>query len=431
MSPNAKLPRSGTNGLFTPPRLDAQPWLRSPAIRAVFDSLAAGGFEARAVGGAVRNALLGRPIADVDLATPALPEDVMRLATAAGLHAIPTGIAHGTVTVISLHTPFEVTTLRRDIETFGRQARVAFTSDWADDARRRDFTINALYCSADGNVHDPLGGWPDLEARRVRFIGDAGERIREDYLRILRFFRFTAEFADSEPDPDGLAACSDLKDGLDTLSGERLRAELMKLLAAPRAVTVIETMARAGILDHVVGRGADVATFSRFASLEATLGRAPDPLLRLSALAAGSPQQAHAARVRLKLSNSEATTLAAAASPDPACAPTAPEHDAKTFIYRHGPAVFEVAVLLAWARSRSGPGDPDWRQRFDLMVRFPRPGLPVRGGDLLQRGIPAGPEIGRILAAFEAWWINTGFPMDPGLISAKLGELAACAAKAR
>lgn len=432
MSPVSTPPQTmSSHGLPLPPRLDAQPWLTSPAIRAVFDCLSGGGFETRAVGGAVRNALLGRPIADVDLATPALPDEVMRLAKAAGLHALPTGIAHGTVTVISQHIPFEITTLRRDIETFGRHARVSFSTDWADDARRRDFTINALYCSADGTIHDPIGGWPDLDARRVRFIGDARDRIREDHLRILRFFRFTAEYAVGSTDADGLAACKDLQDGLDTLSGERLRAETIKLLRAPRAVAIIETMAMAGILDHVAGPGADVAALARLAAIETTLCRAPDAVLRLCTLAAGTSQQARTTRERLKLSNIEAAALEAAAKADPACTATASEHEAKIFIYRHGVAAFEDAVLLAWARSGRGPEDRDWRRRFELPARFPRPILPVRGSDLILHGIRPGPEIGRILAAFESWWIAAGFPIDPTLHRAKLVEFTTDAAHPR
>ena len=182
-----------------------EPWLDGNVQR-VLALLAEGGFEGRVVGGAVRNALLGAPVKDVDIATTALPEDVIRLAEAAGLGAVPTGVAHGTVTVIADRQPIEVTTLRRDVETFGRQARVVFTTDWREDAERRDFTINALYCDATGTVHDPLGGYDDLKARRVRFIGEARERIREDYLRILRFFRFTAEYAAGESDSEGWAA---------------------------------------------------------------------------------------------------------------------------------------------------------------------------------------------------------------------------------
>ena len=225
------------------PDLGGAEWLKRPETRRVFAALAAEGAEARAVGGAVRNALMGTPVKDIDIATTALPADVMRLSKQAGLHAVPTGFEHGTVTVVADHVPFEVTTLRKDIETFGRHARVTFTTDWSEDALRRDFTMNALYCGAEGTVHDPLGGYADLVARRVRFIGDARQRIREDYLRILRFFRFLAEYGGgAAPDPEGLAAAIAEKAGLAGLSGERIRTELLRLLGAPGAVDAARAM---------------------------------------------------------------------------------------------------------------------------------------------------------------------------------------------
>lgn len=406
-----------------PPRLTSQAWLADPALRDVFACLEAGGFEARAVGGAVRNALMGKAIADIDIATTARPDTVMRLAQAAGLQAIPTGIEHGTVTMVARHTAFEVTTLRRDVETDGRRARVTYSTDWSEDARRRDFTINALYCSADGTVHDPLGGWPDVEARRVRFIGDATARIREDFLRILRFFRFTAEYVAGEPDADSLAACEAQRHGIDGLSGERLRAEMMKLLVAPCAAAITRVMAGAGILDHVAGHGADVAGMDRLTLLEAALGRPPSAILRLAALVAGSPERAHAVCRRLKLSNAEAVVLTRAAAPDRGAHVAAPEAEAKATIYRHGRDVFEDAVLLAWARSGANSDDTAWRARYDLGERFPQPVLPVRGSDLLARGLAAGPEVGRIIKAFEAWWIANGFPADPAVIATALDAI--------
>src|SRR6185312_6892628 len=210
------------------PSLAGADWLARRETQAVFAALAAKGFAARAVGGAVRNALLGCPVVDVDIATPARPEQVIAAAQAAGLAAVPTGLAHGTVTVIAAHVAHEVTTLREDVEAHGRHATVAFTDDWAADARRRDFTINALYCSAGGEVFDPLSGYADLMARRVRFIGDAGERIREDYLRILRFFRFTAAYGEGPPDRPALDACVRERAGLAVLSGERMREEMLR-----------------------------------------------------------------------------------------------------------------------------------------------------------------------------------------------------------
>ncbi len=213
-------------------------WLNSPALAKVFAAFAKSAAELRVVGGATRNALLGRPISDIDLATPALPEVVTEIATKAGLAVHPTGIEHGTVTVVADGVAFEVTTLRRDVETDGRRAVVAFTDDWREDAMRRDFTINAIYVAPDGTIYDPVGGLADLKDQRVRFIGDANDRIREDYLRILRFFRFTAQYGQGRPDPDGFAACTALKAGLTQLSSERVGAEIMKLLDAPRAAEI-------------------------------------------------------------------------------------------------------------------------------------------------------------------------------------------------
>ena len=285
-----------------PPSLAGAPWLVRPETRAVLEAIERGGYAARVVGGAVRNALLGEPVKDIDIATTAVPEEVLRLAEAAHLKAVPTGIEHGTVTVIASHTPIEVTTLRRDIETFGRHARVTFTSDWAEDARRRDFTMNALYCGADGTIDDPLKGYPDLVSRRVRFIGEPHDRIREDYLRILRFFRFTAEYTDGLPDAPGLKASIELSDGLSGLSGERVRAELLRLLAAPRAAETLAVMNDAGLLERVLGSRGHLELLDRVAMIEQMLGRSPDALLRLGALAAARPGAALALRDRLRLS---------------------------------------------------------------------------------------------------------------------------------
>lgn len=412
-----------------PPRLSTHGWLADPALRDVFACLASGGFEARAVGGAVRNALMGLPIADIDIATPARPDEVIRLAEAAGLQAIPTGIEHGTVTVVARHKGFEVTTLRRDIETDGRHARVTFSTDWAEDARRRDFTINALYCGADGTVHDPLGGWSDVEARRVRFIGDAKERINEDVLRILRFFRFTAEYVAGNPDAESLAACEALQHGIDQLSGERLRAELLKLVLTPRASGIARIMARSGLLQRVTGNDTDVDAMDRLVQLEDALGRPPSAILRLAALASRSTAAARSVADRLRLSNSESAVLVRAADRDAGSHVTASEHDARLAIYRLGRDTFENDVLLSWAYCGDSLDDEAWRARYGLGERFPRPVLPVRGSDILALGIPPGPEVGRILRAFEDWWIDSGFPTDPALTASTLDRLNAAASR--
>lgn len=412
------------NRNLRPPSLAGAEWLVREETRAVLHAIERGGFAARVVGGAVRNALLGEPVKDIDIATAAVPAEVVRLAGAAGLKAVPTGIEYGTVTVIARHTPFEVTTLRKDIETFGRHARVTFTTDWGEDARRRDFTMNALYCAADGTLHDPLGGWADLARRRVRFIGDPHDRIREDYLRILRFFRFTAEYAEGKPEPAGLKASIELKGGLDQLSGERIRGELLRLLAAPRAVATVEAMAAAQILEHVIGAPGDVGLLARVASIERALGRDTDPLLRLGALALTRPGSALALRDRLQLSNREFERLARLAIPDRAFDPAVPEQEARAFLYRHGAETFADAALLAWARSADAPGDQARRVRTALPARWQPPALPVRGADVVALGVPAGPAVGRVLAAVEDWWIGEDFPNDPAALAAALVRFA-------
>ena len=288
-------------------------WLREPPLSKLLAALNRDGEEARVVGGAVRNALIGEPVGEVDLATTALPDEVSRRAAAAGFRVVPTGIEHGTVTVILDGRSYEVTTLRKDIETFGRHAKVAFGRDWKADAERRDFTMNAL-SAADGTVHDYVGGLADLRARRVRFIGDAGKRIAEDYLRILRFFRFHAAYGQGAPDADGLAACIAGRAGLDQLSRERVRMELLKLLVARHAVPALAVMAEAGLLITVLGGVPDLASFSNMAKVEAAFGLAPDAVRRLGALGVRIAEDAVRLWQRLRLANAEHDRLAYMAS---------------------------------------------------------------------------------------------------------------------
>ena len=285
----------------------ASDWFLWPGTQAVFACLNREGFEARVVGGAVRNALLGRPVTEVDFATTAKPEDVTRLAAQAGIKTVPTGIAHGTVTLIAAGVPFEVTSLRRDVETDGRHATVAFGTDWAEDARRRDFTMNALYADAQGEVHDPLGALSDLRGGRVRFVGDPAQRIREDYLRTLRFFRFSAGYAAGAFDPDGITAAIRERLGLLRLSRERVRTELLRILVAPRADEAIEVMEDTGLLLLLLGGIARRGRFERLCRIEAALKLAPNPVLRLAALgtfveedAAGSAKSSACPRRRRK-----------------------------------------------------------------------------------------------------------------------------------
>jgi poly(A) polymerase len=405
----------------SPPRSLNAAWLRWPETQAVFAALAARGHEARAVGGAVRNALAGEPVTDVDIATAALPADVIVAADAAGLKAVPTGLDHGTVTVIADGRPHEVTTLRKDVATHGRHATVAFTDDWTADARRRDFTVNALYCSAGGEVFDPLGGYADVVARRVRFIGDPVARIREDYLRILRFFRFNAAFGRGAPDAAALSACVRERDGLAILSAERVRQELMQLLAAPRAAEIVGAMFDVGLLAPVLGAAPRPALLARLAAVETANGLAPDAVLRLAILALAVIDDVDRLRDRLRLSNDEAEVLAlgAAAVPDLSGEPAA-----KACLYAEGVETFRRHVLLAWAASGAAPDSEAWRQRLTLPDRWTAPQLPIGGDEALALGVPAGPRIGDLLRQLERWWIAGDFAANETQLRDKLKELA-------
>jgi len=408
-----------------PPRLAGADWLARLETQAVFAALAARGFTARAVGGAVRDALMGRPVADVDIATNALPEEVIRAAVAAGLKAVPTGLAHGTVTVVAANRPFEVTTLRKDVETHGRHATVAFTDDWTEDAARRDFTLNALYCSADGVVYDPLSGYADLVARRVRFIGNPAERIREDYLRILRFFRQTADYGRGPADAEGLAACVRERAGLAILSGERVREELLRLLAAPRGPEITALMQDYGLITAVLGAAPRPTLLARLAALEAAAGFAADAVLRLAALAVEVEEDALNLRERLRLSNEQTEELLRAAIRGPRLDPSVPEVAAKVYLYRRGERAYRERVLLAWARSGDPPQSEGWRRRLSLPERWQAPAFPLNGADVLAQGVPSGPRVGELLRAVEDWWIAGDFSAGRSRLRAKLRDLLA------
>ncbi|MDX2201968.1 MAG: CCA tRNA nucleotidyltransferase [Hyphomicrobiaceae bacterium] len=401
-----------------PSRIDA-PWLREPARASVFKALAAGGHAARAVGGAVRNSILGLPIEDVDIATPATPQQVMAAAQAAGLKALPTGIAHGTITIIAEGTPTEVTTLRHDVETHGRHATVAFTDDWSQDAARRDFTMNALYCDADGTLHDPLGGYADIVARRVRFIGDAATRIREDTLRILRFFRFNARYGEGVPDAAGMAACVAERAGLAQLSGERVQQELRRLLVARRAGEMCVLLYEHGLLGLVLGRAPRVARLTRLIAIETETGAAPDFALRLGLLAVEVPEDARHLQQRLRLSNTETLRLMHVATlPAWPCAPQAAT--ARRWLYRGGEVRFRDHVLGAWARHGAEPGAATWREVLTLPQRWPVPRFALSGADAKAAGIAPGPAVGEALARAEEAWVESDFTLSPEALRALL-----------
>jgi len=392
-------------------------WLKDGAAARVIALLNRDGEEARAVGGAVRNALMDLPVDEIDVATTALPEEVMRRAAAASYKAVPTGIAHGTVTVIVEHKPVEVTTLREDVETFGRKARVAFGRDWRADAARRDFTINALFAGADGTLYDYVGGLADIAARRVRFIGDPQKRIEEDYLRILRFFRFHAHFGDGAPEGEGLTACIRARAGLETLSRERVRAELLKLFLAPRAAPTLAVMAESGLLGMVLGGVALVASFENMVKVEAAIAAEPDPVRRLGALGVMVREDAERLAERLRLANAEAERLKALESWWRAH-PADDERAARDLLYRLKPQSFVDRVLVAWTRSADGAADAAWRTLATLPQRWTPPSFPLKAADFSRRGVEPGPALGVAMRAAEALWIAADFPEERAALEA-------------
>ncbi len=384
-------------------------WLAAGEVARLLAVLGRDGEEARVIGGAVRNALLHLPVTEIDVATTALPDEVMRRVEAAGWKAVPTGIEHGTVTVVIDGRPFEVTTLREDVETFGRKARVAFGRDWLADARRRDLTINALSLAADGTIHDYVGGLADIAARRVRFIGDPQTRIAEDYLRILRFFRFHAWYGKGAPDAAGLHACIVARDGLEMLSRERVRVELLKLMLAPHAAPTLAAMAETGLLVRVLGGVPYLASFENMAKLEAATGSAPDATRRLGALAVAVKEDAERLALRLRLANAEAERLAALDTWW-RVSPATEAQAAHAALYRFGPQSFVDRVLLAWAHSEAGAADSAWRDLVTLPRRWTVPEFPLRAADFAGRGVPAGPAMGAALRAAKEAWIAADFP---------------------
>jgi poly(A) polymerase len=395
--------------------LDA-PWLTPGPTSRVLTLLNGGGEEARVVGGAVRNALLGIPVSDVDIATTALPEEVVKRAKAAGIKSVPTGIEHGTVTLVVDGQPFEITTLREDTETFGRKARVSFGRDWVGDAHRRDFTINALSAGLDAVVHDYVGGLEDLAARRVRFIGEPDQRIEEDYLRILRFFRFHAAFGAGDVDRAGYLACIKARAGLAGLSAERVRMEMLKLLVAEGAVEATTAMADGGLLQMIIGGISYGGTFAAMIAAETTLGLKADPMRRLAALAVALPEDARRLTARLRLSNNEAKALDSMghrwwrlAGMD--------EARARRRLYRLGEERYRDRLLLAWARAGSGVDPAPWIELARLPQRFTPPKFPLRASDFIARGVAEGPALGHVLTLAEDAWLAADFPLEPAVLA--------------
>jgi poly(A) polymerase len=398
-------------------------FLAQPALARLLSALDGNGEETRVVGGAVRNLLLGEPASDVDLATTALPQETIRRGKAAGFKAVPTGIEHGTVTLVAEGTSFEVTTLRRDVETDGRRAKVVFGRDFAADALRRDFTINALGLGRDGKLHDYCGGLDDLAQRRVRFIGDAAARIREDYLRILRFFRFHARYGIGAPDAEGLRACIAGREGLAGLSRERVRAELLKLLVASRVSPTLQAMAGAGLLMPVIG---GVPLLSRFALVADDHGEGAHPVFRLAALAVSVGEDALRLRERLRLSNEEFDRTARIAQALEGLGGRAglPAIAALRHVAHGAGNDAAAAALVLLNASAGGEGRGSVQQLVAELGKTP-PFLPT-GKDVVARGILPGPSVGQALAAARRLWIETGCPVSAeaqlGLLDAAIGN---------
>ncbi|WP_026618880.1 poly(A) polymerase [Ensifer sp. WSM1721] len=411
----------------------AERWFQAPSLRRVFDLLNVDGGEVRIVGGAVRNSLLGLPTGDVDLATTWHPEEVAGRAKAAGIKVVPTGINHGTVTLVIDGIPYEVTTLRRDVTTDGRRAEVAFGSGWKEDAERRDFTINALYVNSEGEVFDYVGGLADIESRTLRFIGNAAERVAEDYLRILRFFRFFAHYGSGRPDAEGLKACAQARAKLSTLSAERVWGETKKLLSADDPGRALLWMRQAGVLGEILPETEKwgIDAIPGLVAAERSFSWRPEPLLRLAAIVPPDAERLEAMAMRLRLSKAEAAYLVRFAEA-PAIAATLPDAALDRELYRHGKdgIIVRLKLSLAAARRKSET-DPAFLAETASFQRllaraegWQRPVFPLSGVDVLKAGIPAGPKIGEVLEELEEFWIERNFNVDRATLVARLESLA-------
>jgi poly(A) polymerase len=387
-----------------------QPWMMAAETKQVVEALAAEGAEARFVGGCVRDAVLGRPVKDVDIATPLVPAEVTRLLEAAGIKVVPTGIGHGTVTAVVAHRPYEITTLRRDVETYGRRAKVAFTDDWQADAARRDFTMNALSCRANGEIFDYFGGLKDLRRGRVRFVGDAQARIREDVLRLLRFYRFVAHYGRGTPDPAARAACRAMAGQLAGLSAERLRDETLKLLGAPSPHDVLVLMHNDRVLAAYLPEATEIEALSRLVALERRWGtrvRAGEPVRRLTILLR-DPSQAVPVATRLRFSTKDRDRLETLRAPAPQFAPPMDERAVRRECYRLGAELLVDKTLLYWA-TRGAPDNAALERILDVVEAWEPVALPVKGDDVLALGVPTGEAVGSALRQVEEWWIGEDF----------------------
>ncbi|MEP7454489.1 CCA tRNA nucleotidyltransferase [Phyllobacterium sp. SB3] len=408
-------------------------WLDEPSLQSLLALLSSGGEEARIVGGAVRNTLLGQAVTDIDIATTCLPQITLERAESAGLKAIPTGIDHGTITIVSNGRPFEVTSLRADVSTNGRHAEVAFGRDWLVDAQRRDFSINALYADADGTVMDLVGGVADIESQTLRFIGDPEQRIREDYLRILRFFRFFAWYGKGRPESDGLKACARLKDGLAQLSAERIWSEVKKLLSAPDPSRALLWMRQAGVLTAILPESEKwgIDSIHGLVTTEQDLRWDTDPLLRLASIIPPDAVRVAAMAGRLKLSNGERERLEYWANASLPSAEISETGFAKK-LYRSNVKGIEDRLRLAVVSARTQAlNDNKAMMRaghlsklLTYVAGYKRPKFPLSGGDILSNSGLEGPAIGQIQRQLEEEWVNSGFALGRDALLARIPEIA-------
>jgi len=391
-------------------------WMAAPETRKLMAALG----ESRFVGGAVRNALSGWAVRDIDIAVPMPPDESLKRLEAAGIKTVPTGLAHGTVTAIVNGRPFEVTSLRSDIETDGRHAVVAYTDDWEEDSARRDFTMNALYAAADGEIFDYHGGVEDLVAGRVRFVGDAGVRIREDYLRILRLFRFHAWYGRGDMDAEALRAAADAKAGLERLSGERIAKEMLRLLECVGPVPSLRMMAASGVLPALLPYALQLPRLENLVLLDAENDFPPDAILRLTALLPDDAAVAAAVGERLKLSGAERARLEALSATGEKIAAHLSAADVRRLLYRTGVPRFRDRVLLGWAACPRGAAAIQWRMLLSIADGWERPRFPLTGREAMAAGVKEGPGVGRVLAAVEAWWLDQDFLPDEAALMEKL-----------
>ena len=393
-------------------------WMTAPETVQVMAALG----EARFVGGAVRNALLGAAVVDIDIAVPMPPQEAMARLKARNIKTIETGLDHGTITAVAGNHAFEITSLRRDVETDGRHAKIAFTDDWALDAARRDFTINALYATADGEIFDYATGVADLIAGKVRFMGDARTRIAEDYLRVLRLFRFHAWYGRGEIDPEGLRAAAEAKDKLKTLSAERIAKEILRLLEADAPGPVLRVMAATGILSELLPGDLQLPRLERLAELDAQNGFPRDSLLRLAAFLPDEAGMADAVADHLRLSNADRARLKDMLGGERITADQSPQ-DTRRQLYRLGEACFRDKLLLQWAGAPAKSSAAKWQSLLEMAETWRRPRFPLSGRDVMEAGVPEGPEVGRVLAKLEDWWMEGDFSADENALRAHLKDL--------